>query len=172
MGTPTATPVTPAVPTTPTPVTPQPIVNAPVDQNTGLSKPIEPTQPTPVQTPVQTPFTPTETPAQTPQTPFQQAQAESEKIKAQNEAKLAENQQKAQLAEQARQQGITEQNTALANNEGAILNTLKTGGVIPETVKTSPFYKNAQQTYNKLQQYSTYSTADIVTAMNQGSILP
>jgi len=44
-------PVTPTNPVTP--VTPQPIVNAPVDQTTGLSKPLEPVaQPAPV-TPIQ-----------------------------------------------------------------------------------------------------------------------
>lgn len=83
-------------------------------------------------------------------------------IKAKNEAKLAENQQKAQLAEQTRQQGITEQNTALANNESAILNTLKVGGMIPETVKTSPFYKSAQDTFNKVRAFSTYSVNNLV----------
>ena len=49
------TPIAPA----PTPA-PQPIVNAPVDQNTGLSKPLEPVaQPTPAQPVATTQPTPT-----------------------------------------------------------------------------------------------------------------
>jgi len=44
--------------------------------------------------------------------------------------------------------------------------------MIPEAVKSSPFYKTALSTYNKIQQYSNYSTGQIVTAMNSGSILP
>lgn len=103
---------------------------------------------------------------------FQQAKLESEKIKAQNDAVLSQNQQKSDLAKQEQERIATEANNQLANNEWAILNTLKTGGMIPEVVKSSPFYKSAQQTYNKLQQYSTYSTNELVTAMNQGSIVP
>ena len=65
-----------------------------------------------------------------------------------------------------------DQEAQLANNEGAILNTLRSGGIIPESVKSSPYYKTAQSTYNKMQQYSNYSTGELVTAMNSGSILP
>ena len=140
----TVTPATPVTPTTPaTPTTP----TTPVTETPAPTTPVTPTAVTPIVD-------------------------KNAEIKAKNEAKLAENQQKAKLAEEQRQKWITEQNTALANNEWAILNTLKTGWVIPESVKTSPFYKSAQQTYNKLQQYSTYSTNELVTAMNQGSIVP
>lgn len=86
---------------------------------------------------------------------------------AREDLKLATDQKTAE-AKQAQDQA----NTALANDENAILTTLKTGGMIPDAVKSSPFYKSAQQTYNKLQQYSTYSTNELVTAMNQGSIVP
>ena len=114
---------------------------------------------------------------------FQQAKSESEKIKAQNDAIMAQNKQKSDLAREdlklatdqktaEAKQAQDQANTALANDENAILTTLKTGWMIPESVKSSPFYKSAQQTYNKLQQYSTYSTSEMVTAMNQGSIVP
>lgn len=92
--------------------------------------------------------------------------------KAKNEAQMALNKQQAELKQAERDKLTAEANNQLANNEWAILNTLKVGGMIPEVVKSSPFYKSAQQTYNKLQQYSTYSTNELVTAMNQGSIVP
>jgi len=161
------TPVLPTAPTT-TPSgatlsadwTVTPATPAPATETTPTPAPETPKVETPAPT---TPVTPTAV------TPVLDKNAE---IKAKNEAKLAENQQKAKLAEEQRQKWITEQNTALANNEWAILASLKTGWMIPESVKTSPFYKSAQQTYNKLQQYSTYSTNELVTAMNQGSIVP
>lgn len=65
-----------------------------------------------------------------------------------------------------------DQEAQLANNEWAILNTLRSGWIVPESVKSSPYYKTAQSTYNKMQQYSNYSTGELVTAMNSGSILP
>ena len=62
----TPTPTAPVgswqVVTTPPSITPAPIVNAPVDQNTGLSKPLEPVA-QPTQTPV-APVTPTNPVAQ------------------------------------------------------------------------------------------------------------
>ena len=160
---------TPVLPTAPTTTPSGATMNA--DWTVTPTTPVTETPATPT-----TPTTPvTETPAPTtPVTPTAVTPVvdKNAEIKAKNEAKLAENQQKAKLAEEQRQKWITEQNTALANNEWAILNTLKTGWMIPESVKTSPFYKSAQQTYNKLQQYSTYSTNELVTAMNQGSIVP
>lgn len=68
-----------------------------------------------------------------------------------NELKTAE-------AKQAQDQA----NTALANDENAILNTLKVGGIIPESVKSSPFYKSAQDTFNKVRAFSTYSVNNLV----------
>ena len=132
--------------------------------------PIAPTQPlTPTADPVQPKVD--ATPWIT-QDSFNQAKAESEKIKAQNEADLSLNKQKSDIAREDQKLVADNANNQLANNEGAILNTLKVGGMIPEVVKSSPYYKSAQQTYNKLQQYSTYSTNELVTAMNQGSIVP
>lgn len=170
------TPIAPA----PTPA-PQPIVNAPVDKTTGLSTPLAPAvQPN-------TPVTPTApkvdaTPWIT-QDSFNQAKAESEKIKAQNEAQMALNKQQSELrqtetakaneAKTAEAKQVQDQaNTQLANNEWAILNTLKVGGIIPEQVKSSPYYKTALATYNKMQQYSTYSIGQLTTALNQWNILP
>ena len=152
----------PVAPITPTaPATPAPIVPAPE--------------------PVSTPRVDT-TPGITPAT-YAQANKESENIKAQNEAQMALNKQQSNLrktetvtandaktAEALKQK--QEQESQLSSNEGAILSTLRTGGIIPEAVKSSPYYQTAQQTYNKLQQYTNYSTGDIVTAMNNGSILP
>lgn len=85
---------------------------------------------------------------------------------------MAENKQQAELRQAERDKVTQDANNALASNEGAILNTLKTGGIIPDSVKTSPYYKSAQQTYNKLQQFSTYSIGELTTALDNGSILP
>jgi hypothetical protein len=52
------TPIATTQTTPTTPVTPQPIVNAPVDPNTGLSKPLEQTQAPVVPTPAPTPIAP------------------------------------------------------------------------------------------------------------------
>lgn len=101
-----------------------------------------------------------------------QANAESEKIKAQNDAQIALETHKSNLTQQSQKQATQQANNALASDEGAILNTMRTGGIVPEAVKSSPYYQTAQQTYNKLQQYANYSTGDMVTAMNQGAILP
>ena len=115
--------------------------------------------------------TPTTTP--TPTTPaIDQAQIERDKITAQNKATLEQNKQQADLRQAERDKVTSDANNALASSESAILNTLRSGGIIPETVKTSPYYKSAQQTYNKLQQFSTYSTADLTTALNTGALLP
>jgi len=146
---------------TPTPVTPTPIAEVPATTTT----------PTPDATPGINPTT------------FAQAQAESEKIKAQNEATMAQNKQQSELrmSETAKTNEAKtaeslrlkqEQEQQLAQNEGAILNTLRSGGIVPESVKSSPYYKTAQATYNKMQQYANYSTGELVTAMNTGSILP
>lgn len=171
-----ANPIAPATPVAPAPA---PMVQAPVNPTTGLSAPLQPATPAPAPAPAPKADP---TPGINPTT-YAQANAESEKIKAQNEAQMSLNKQQSDLrqtetatanaskiAEAKQLQDQT--NSALANNEGAILNTLKTGGIIPEAVKSSPYYQTAQQTYNKLQQYANYSTGDIVTAMNQGSILP
>lgn len=121
-------------------------------------------------TPTNTPTTPTPpTPAPTTPAPIVDKNAE---IKAQNEATMAENKQQAELRQAERDKVTQDANNALASNEGAILNTLKTGGIIPDSVKTSPYYKSAQQTYNKLQQFSTYSIGELTTALDNGSILP
>lgn len=123
-------------------------------------QPVAPNTPVPTQNVSQT--TPTVTPA-----PDKNAE-----IKAQNEAQMALNKQQAEIKQAERDKQAQDANNALANNEWAILNTLKTGGIIPDSVKTSPYYKSAQQTYNKLQQFSTYSIGELTTALNNGSILP
>jgi len=114
---------------------------------------------------------------------FQQAKSESEKIKVQNDAIMAQNKQKSDLAREdlklatdqktaEAKQAQDQANTALANDEVAIFNTLKVGGMIPEAVKSSPFYKSAQDTFNKVRAFSTYSVNNLVWAMNNGSLLP
>lgn len=175
-----ANPIAPvATPAPVVPVAPAPMVQ-PVDTTTGLSKPLEANvQPTQAATPATTKDA---TPGINPTT-YAQANAESEKIKAQNEAQMSLNKQQSDLRQTESatananktaelKQAQDQANNALASNEGAILNTLRTGGIIPEAVKSSPYYQTAQQTYNKLQQYANYSTGDIVTAMNNGYILP
>jgi hypothetical protein len=157
------------------------MVQAPVDPNTGLSKPLEATQ-APVAQPVAETPKVDPTPGINPTT-YAQANAESEKIKAQNQAVMDQNKQQSDLRQTETATANAnktaealklkqEQESQLASNEGAILNILRTGGIVPEAVKSSPYYHTAQQTYNKLQQYANYSTGDIVTAMNNGSILP
>lgn len=133
-------------PATPTPETTPTAPTAPVTPNA----PATPTAPTAPTVPVD----------------------KTAEIKAKNEAQLAINKQQAEQKQAERDKATQEANANLANSEGAILNTLKTGGIIPESVKTSPYYKSAQQTYNQLQRYSTYSTNELVTAMNQGAIIP
>lgn len=133
-----------------------------------------PATPTPEPTPTAptAPVTPTAPATPTaPTTPTVPVDKTAE-IKAKNEAQLAINKQQAEQKQAERDKATQEANANLANNEVAILNTLKTGGIIPESVKTSPYYKSAQQTYNQLQRYSTYSTNELVTAMNQGAIVP
>lgn len=76
---------------------------------------------------------------------------------AREDAALATDQKTAE-AKQAQDQA----NTALANDENAILTTLKTGGMIPDAVKSSPFYKSAQDTFNKVRAFSTYSVNNLV----------
>lgn len=76
---------------------------------------------------------------------------------AREDLKLATDQKTAE-AKQAQDQA----NTALANDENAILTTLKTGGMIPDAVKSSPFYKSAQDTFNKVRAFSTYSVNNLV----------
>lgn len=179
------TPTTPQVPpATPPTQTPQKMqgVNwetfqvAPVNPQTGLSQPqtaeVPTTTPTAPVTPTQ-PVAPVT--AEVPKTETQIASTTPDKnaeIKAKNEAQMALNKQNAQLREDARQKDITEQNNQLANNEGAILNTLKTGGIIPDVVKTSPYYKNALDTYNKIQQYSSLSLWQLTTALDNWLIMP
>jgi hypothetical protein len=116
-------------------------------------------------TPTPTPTTPIPT---TPTTPTDK----TAEIKAQNEAQLALNKQQAEQRQAERDKATQEANNALASSESSILNTLRSGGVIPKSVKTSPYYRTAQQTYNKLQQFSTYSTSDLTTALNTGALLP
>ena len=144
---------------------------APIDPQTGLSQPTQtPTSTQPVPPPQQT----TPEPVKTETTPTQPTTTvdKTAEIKAKNEAQMALNKQSAEQKQAERDKAQMEANNQLANNEWAILNTLKTGGIIPEQVKTSPYYKSAQNTYNKLQQFSTYSTVDLTTALNSGSLLP
>lgn len=163
----TPAPITPmpVAPVTPTPqvtgVDGQKFVQAEVDPNTGLSK---------VQAPTPQPMAPTPAPTPT-NNPIAPVSKEAE-IKAKNEAQMALNKQQADQRQAERDKVTQEANNQLANSETAILNTLRTGGIIQESVKTSPFYKSAQNTYNKLQQFSTYSTSDLTTALNNGALLP
>lgn len=164
----------PVLPTAPT-TTPSGATMS--SDGTVAPPPVTPTTPATPITPVSptTPTTPvTETPTPTPTTPTAVTPVVDKvsETKAKNEAQMALNKQQAELKQAERDKLTAEANNQLANNEWAILASLKTGWMIPESVKSSPFYKSAQQTYNKLQQYSTYSTNELVTAMNQGSIVP
>lgn len=158
---------TPA-PATPAPVTPptvtgvdgQQFTQAPVDHTTGLSKPLE-TTPAPA-----TPAPATTTPEQT---PFQQAQAESEKIKAQNEAQMKLNTQQADIKTQERQQIAKE--TAQANiptNQKDVLNALVSGvSVAPQNTQA---YRNAQLQYKNYQKFATMTPTQLVDNMKMGEI--
>ena len=177
------TPTTPA-PVNPAPLAPQPIVNAPVDQTTGLSKPLEPVaqntqNPTPAPTP--TPVTTvtaevkppepvkTEVASTTTQTPFQQAQAESEKIKAQNEAILAQNKQKADLATQERQ--TIAQETAKANtpvNQKDIVTALISGQSVP--VQKTMAYNNAVVQANEYKKFVGMTSTQLLDNLKQWQI--
>ena len=117
------------------------------------------------------------------QTDFQKAQAESEKIKAQNEAQMALNKQKAELrqAERDKETGVQtaealkvkqEAEAQLANNEWAILGTLRAGWIIPEAVKSSPYYKSAENTYKQIQNFRTMGQGQLATAISNGALMP
>lgn len=189
-------PVTPPTPT-PTGQTMQGVNNetfqvAPINQQTGLSTPTQtqaPTQPTstttPTQTaPIQAQNTPTpestiagiQTPTSTPEvkpTPIKSPEElKREEISAKNKAQIELNRQKSELAREDRKLQTDEANNALANDETAILNTLKSGGIIPEVVKTSPYYKSAQNTYRQIQNFRTMSQSQLSTALSNGSLLP
>ena len=187
---------TPIAPVTPAPVAPPPTPIAPTvnvqEQMAGKTvaerqairsgEPVAPVTPVaPIVPPVTQPKV-DPTPGITPET-YNQAKAESERIKAQNEAQMALNKQQSDLR-QTETAKANEVKTAealklkqdaenqLAQDEWAILTTLKTGWIIPESVKSSPYYKTAQELYNKVRTFSTYSVNNLVWALNNGSILP
>jgi murein DD-endopeptidase MepM/ murein hydrolase activator NlpD len=125
-----------------------------------------PVTPTPV-----TPTTPK--PDATPgitQDAFQQAKLESEKIKAQNDAVMAQNKQKSDLATQERQQVAEETKKAnMVTDPGAIFNTLKMGGSVPNN--NTPEYRQAQSRYNTFKKFTTYDVASLSTALQSGDLL-
>ena len=178
-----------------TPITPAPIQNAPVDPNTGLSKPLEPVKqetpvtpapaPAPVEplqyinkpdgTPVEQATVPEPVKAPTvasnvskeniTQSDFQKAQAESEKIKAQNDAKMAENAQKAQLEEQKRHTIAKE---TVPTNQQDVLNSLVSGISVPE--QKTEWYRNAKFQYEKYSRYNAMTPTQLLDNLKQGQI--
>ena len=180
-------PVVPdATPTTPTPPTPAPAPTVNVQEQMAGKNVAErqairngiPTTPTPV-TPTPTPTVATtppvsQAPVQDPtpwitQSSFQQAQAESEKIKAQNEAQMKLNTQQADLKAQERQQ--VAQETARANtptNQKDVLNALVSGvSVAPQNTSA---YRNAQMQYKNYQKFATMTPSQLVDNMKMWEI--
>lgn len=180
-----------------TPVTPAPITNQEVQMGVnavwGTAEQRRETRsgiiagqqitppPTPTSVPTRTPETPVQThptvqvdtapvTQTTPtQTPFQQAQAESEKIKAQNEAQMKLNTQQADLKAQERQQ--VAQETAKANtpvNQKDVLNALVSGvSVAPQNTQA---YRNAQMQYKTYQKFATMTPTQLADNMKMGEI--
>lgn len=164
-------PVTPApVVPTPAPITPAPIVNAPVDQTTGLSKPLEPVsqpvQPAPIPTPAQPVSTPKiDTTPWITQDAFQQAKAESEKIKAQNDAVMAQNQQKAELA---RQDEAMKAEALIPKDEKWVLNALISGASVPK--QNTQAYRNAEFKANNFRKFNSMTPTQLLDNLKQGQI--
>lgn len=164
-------PVTPApVVPTPAPITPAPIVNAPVDQTTGLSKPLEPVsqpvQPAPIPTPAQpVSTTKVDTTPWITQDAFQQAKAESEKIKAQNDAVMAQNQQKAELA---RQDEAMKAEALIPKDEKGVLNALISGASVPK--QNTQAYRNAEFKANNFRKFNSMTPTQLLDNLKQGQI--
>jgi hypothetical protein len=147
--------------------TPAPMVQAPVDTTTGLSKPLEAT-PTPVTQPV----------AETPKvdatpginaTTYAQANAESEKIKAQNEAVMAQNKQKSELATQDRQAIAKE--TQIANtptDQKGIVTSMLSGVNVP--VQKTREYNNAVVISDQFKKYNGMTPVQLLDNLKQGQI--
>lgn len=162
-----ANPVTPVTPTHPAPITPAPIVNAPVDQTTGLSKPLEPAvQPAPIPTPAQPVANPkVDTTPWITQDAFQQAKAESEKIKAQNDAVMAQNQQKAELA---RQDEAMKAEALIPKDEKWVLNALISGASVPK--QNTQAYRNAEFKANNFRKFNSMTPTQLLDNLKQGQI--
>lgn len=162
-----ANPVTPVTPTQPAPITPAPIVNAPVDQTTGLSKPLEPAvQPAPIPTPAQpVSTTKVDTTPWITQDAFQQAKAESEKIKAQNDAIMAQNQQKAELA---RQDEAMKAEALIPKDEKWVLNALISGASVPK--QNTQAYRNAEFKANNFRKFNSMTPTQLLDNLKQGQI--
>lgn len=162
-----ANPVTPVTPTQPAPITPAPIVNAPVDQTTGLSKPLEPAvQPAPIPTPAQPVANPkVDTTPWITQDAFQQAKAESEKIKAQNDAIMAQNQQKAELA---RQDEAMKAEALIPKDEKGVLNALISGASVPK--QNTQAYRNAEFKANNFRKFNSMTPTQLLDNLKQGQI--
>jgi hypothetical protein len=165
---------TPATPTpvapVPTPVTP--MVTAPVDTTTGLSKPLAhtPATPTPVPTAEVTPVTPKvdATPGITQDT-YQQAKAESEKIKAENEAVMAQNKQKADLATQDRQKIAEEARIAsIPTDQKGIVSSIISGVNIP--VQKTQAYNNAVVISDQFKKFNGMTDVQLLDNLKQGQI--
>ena len=57
-------------------------------------------------------------------------------------------------------------------DENSIMTVLKTNWPITDEIKNSPSYTQVKQVYDKVKQFSTYSVNNLVTALNNGAILP
>jgi hypothetical protein len=169
-------PVTPvATPVNTAPISPTTNVNQAQREANIASRqatpvtPVTPVTPAPVATPAPVESTITPTTPTTAQTPFQQAQAESEKIKAQNEAQMKLNTQQADLKAQERQQ--VAQETAKATtpiNQKDVLNALVSGvSVAPQNTAA---YRNAQMQYKTYQKFATMTPTQLVDNMKMGEI--
>lgn len=145
----------------------QTIAPPPAETSVAPVAPTTPTNPV-VQNVSTTPATTDATPWIT-STTFQQAQAESEKIKAQNEAQMKLNTQQADLKAQERQQ--VAQETARANtptNQKDVLNALVSGvSVAPQNTSA---YRNAQLQYKNYQKFATMTPSQLVDNMKMGEI--
>lgn len=93
---------------------------------------------------------------------------EREKIRLQNEAQTLKNKEEAK----ARQADRDMQNGLIAQDENAIYGMIATWAMIPASVKTSPYYKKAQDTFNKVQQYSTLTPIQLLSAVDNGQLVP
>lgn len=186
-----ANPVTPITPTQPAPITPAPIVNAPVDQTTGLSKPLEPvTQPvqqapvtpaTPVQAEVKAPEVKPVVASQKTEAPVDYTQAkgrEQEIINNLNTFK-AQNMTPEQIMKASDYQNATPEKQALIEpylkqqvpTASAMYNNIVAKADIPDEQKTSLPFKIAQNRYTKASSYSTMTPSQLANEMNNSRFI-
>ena len=184
------TPIAPA----PTPA-PQPIVNAPVDQNTGLSKPLEPVAqpvqpapvvpatPAPLQAEVKTPEVKPVVASSTQKTEapidYTQAKGREQDIINNLNTFKAQNMTPEQIIKASDYQNATPEKKALIEpylkqqvpTASAMYNNIVAKADIPDEQKTTLPYKIANNRYMKANMYSTMTPSQLSSEMTNSKLI-